>query len=131
LLSSTANPWPVLERYLAPLGEQLVINEKALCAILPGNRRIRLVVGGREKYTRGSSFRSIVCDDRDSMSDELWHRVAAHTLKASDSRTMLIYNTPADKNLRRMMIEHKDDPEWFIMEVATDYFGNVKVKGAD
>jgi hypothetical protein len=112
--------WPRLKQYLAPMGKHVTLKETELCAVLPGNRRIHLMGAEQGEAIRGNSFRTIVCDERDNISDEFWVNVMLPTLNAhgADARVLFIGTlSGANSKLWRMYIERKADPEWFTMVV--------------
>ena len=116
--------WPVLKAQLAPMREYIEISETQLMITLPGERRIYCLGAESGDNIRGASFRTIVCDERDSISDEFWRQVMLPTTNRWGDEAFTLYiGTLAggDSTLWRMYLRHKDDPDWFCRIVpATD-----------
>ena len=118
--------WPRLKEYLAPLQPHVVFKETELVAVLPGDRRIYCLGAESGDNIRGSSFRTIVCDERDSISDEFWRQVMQPTLNAWQDEAFVLYAgtlAGGDSKLWRMYLQHRDDPDWFCLVVPADEAG--------
>ena len=112
--------WPRFKQYLAPMTGDAIFKETELSITLPGNRVIYLLGAESGETIRGNSFRSIVCDERDSISDEFWREVMLPTLGAHGAAARVLFiGTLAGgmSKLWRMYVQHKDDPTWFTMVV--------------
>ena len=107
--------WPELKSRLSALRDHVTFSETTLMATLPGDRKIYLLGAESGDNIRGSSFKTIVADERDSIGDEFWRNVMLPTLNAwGDQSFVLNIGTLAggDSTLWRMYMEHRDDPLW-------------------
>ena len=120
--------WPRLKEYLSPLllKQQVTFRETELFAELPGGRRIYCLGAESGDMIRGSSFRTIVCDERDSISDEFWRTVMLPTTNAHGDDSFILYIGTlggGDSRLWRMYMEHRDDPSWYCQVTPGDASG--------
>ena len=118
--------WPHLKEYLRPMAEFVEFRETELCAVLPGNRRIYLLGAESGENIRGSSFHTIICDERDSISDLFWREVMLPTLNAYQDDSFVLYIgtlSGGDSTLWRMYKENKDHPDWYCSVVTAEESG--------
>ena len=106
--------WPLIKERLRPLGDQVTFMESQLCVILPGDRRIYLL-GAENENARGSSFHTLIIDERDSISDQFMREVLLPTINAWGENAFVLYiGTLAGgvSHLYNMYLDHRDSDDW-------------------
>lgn len=113
--------WPELKRQIAAGLQYATVSETQLKITLPGDRVIYCLGAESGDNLRGLSLMNIICDERDSISDEFWRQVMLPTVNEYKDEAFICYvGTLAggDSTLWRLYLDHRDDPDWFCMVVS-------------
>lgn len=104
---------------------QAQMKESELVAVLPGERRIYLLGAEAGDNLRGGSYHTIVCDERDNISDEFWRNVMLPTTNAHKENFILYLGTLSggDSRLWRMYRDYRDNNDWFCDVIPGDKAG--------
>ena len=107
--------WLGFKERLRPLGNRVTFSETQLVITLPGDRKIYVLGAESGDNIRGSSFHSVVCDERDSISDEFWREVMLPTTAAWQGKSFILFiGTLAggQSSLWQLYTRHREDPDW-------------------
>ena len=118
--------WPELKRQIAPGMAYCDVSETQLKITFPGDRVIHVLGAESGDNLRGLSIRTMVADERDSISDEFWRTVVLPMFNEYAEASFILYIgtlSGSESTLWKLYLDHRDDPDWYCAVVTAEDSG--------
>jgi len=118
--------WQELKRQIAPGMAFCDVSETQLRIVFPGNRIIYVLGAEAADNLRGLSIRTMVVDERDSISDEFWRTVCLPMFNEYAEQSFILSIgtlSGGSSTLWQLYLDNRDDPDWYCAVVPAETSG--------